>query len=201
MLKVYQENPHHRVIQKTVEVLKKGGIIIYPTDTTYGLGADINNKKAIERILQLKHESKFKALSFICSEFSELTDYVQIDNHAFKLMKRCLPGPFTFVLPAKRLVPKLMLSKQKTAGIRVPDDAFCKQLVQELGHPIVSTSLPSPEGEILNDPHEIFDLYHKRVDLIIEAGFLDSEPSTVVDLTEGDPIILREGKGDVNKLY
>jgi tRNA threonylcarbamoyl adenosine modification protein (Sua5/YciO/YrdC/YwlC family) len=199
--KIYQENPQPRVINKAAEVLRNGGVIIYPTDTTYGLGADIMNKKAIERILQIKHASKFKALSFICDDFKHIHEYVHISNFAFKTMKRCLPGPFTFVLEATKVVPKLMLHNRKTAGIRVPNDPFCIALIKELGHPIVSTSLPVEEGEILNDPDEIISRFDNLVDLIVEAGFIYNEPSTVVDLQNDEINILREGSGDIQLLY
>lgn len=198
---VFRENPHARVINQTVDVLERGGIIIYPTDTTYGIGADINNKKAIEKILHIKRETKFKALSFICWDFAHLTDYVKISNFAFKIMKRCLPGPYTFILDAKKLVPKLMLSKQKTAGIRLPDDEFCKKVIEKLGHPIVSTSIPEIDGINMNNPEEFYGYFSNQVDLIIDAGFIESEPSTVVSLTGDELEILREGKGDLEKLY
>jgi tRNA threonylcarbamoyl adenosine modification protein (Sua5/YciO/YrdC/YwlC family) len=199
--KIYQENPQPRIISKVAEALKKGAVIVYPTDTTYGIGADINNKKAIERILQIKHASKFKALSFICDDFKNIHEYVHVSNFAFKVMKRCLPGHFTFVLEATKLVPKLMLHSRKTAGIRVPEDEFCMALVNELGNPIVSTSLPSDEGEILNDPDEIISRFDKHVDIIVEAGFVYNAPSTVVDLQNDEIEIIREGSGDISLLY
>lgn len=199
--KIYQENPQPRVINKVVDALKKGAVIVYPTDTTYGLGADIMNKKAIERILQIKHESKFKALSFICDDFKKIHEYVHVSNFAFKVMKRCLPGHYTFVLEATKVVPKLMLHNRKTAGIRVPSDEFCTSLVKELGNPIVSTSLPAAEGEILNDPDEIIQRFDKHVDVIVEAGFVYNDPSTVVDLQDDEINILREGSGEISLLY
>jgi tRNA threonylcarbamoyl adenosine modification protein (Sua5/YciO/YrdC/YwlC family) len=201
IFKIYQENPHQRVIKKTAEVLRNGGIIIYPTDTTYGIGADIYNQKAIKRILQLKNETKFKALSFICDSFNNMHQYVKISNFAFKIMKRCLPGPYTFILEATKLVPKLMLFNKHTAGIRVPDDEFCRQLIHELGNPIVSTSLPNSDDYNMNDPEEIITKFDKHVDLIIEAGYIASAPSTVVDLQNDEITILREGSGDLSRLY
>jgi tRNA threonylcarbamoyl adenosine modification protein (Sua5/YciO/YrdC/YwlC family) len=201
MLSIHRENPQQRIIDKAVEVLRKGGLIIYPTDTVYGLGADINNKQAIERILLLKQSSKNKMLSFICDDFKHMHEYVVIDNHAFKIMKRCLPGHFTFILEATKLVPKLMLTKQKTAGIRLPDDAFCQLLVKTLGNPIVSTSLPIEGDHILNDPYEINEIFGNRVDLIIDGGILEIMPSTIVDLQNNDIKIVREGSGDLTKLY
>lgn len=201
MLRLYPQNPHPRVIQQTLKVLLSGGVIIYPTDTTYGIGADISNKKAIEKILRIKHVSKFKALSFMLDDFKNIHKYVKVSDFAFKVMKRCLPGQYTFILEATKLVPKLMLFNRKTAGIRVPDDEFCRELVRQLGHPIVSTSLPSPEGEILNDPEVIRDRFEKQVDLIVEAGHIFTAPSTVVDLQNDEIEIIREGSGDINRLY
>lgn len=201
IFKIYQENPQDRVIKKAVSVLKNGGVIIYPTDTTYGLGADIYNKKGIERILQIKGESKSKFLSFICDDFKNLHQYVHISNFAYKVLKRALPGRYTFILEATKLVPKLMIHNKKTAGIRVPDDEFCQRLVAELGHPIVSTSLPVEQGYFVYEPEDIIERFEKRVDLIIESGPLYEQPSTVVDLTDSEIVIIREGSGDIDRLY
>jgi tRNA threonylcarbamoyl adenosine modification protein (Sua5/YciO/YrdC/YwlC family) len=200
-IRVFQKNPHKRVVDQALKVIQKGGIIIYPTDTVYGIGADIYNKKAIERIIRLKKETKFKALSLICSSFSQLTEFVKISNQSFKIMKHCLPGPYTFILEARKMVPKLMLSRQKTAGIRLPEDQFSHMLVNELGHPIISTSLPSVNGEVIIDPDNIELYFGKHVDLIVDAGFLGNEASSVISLVEDEIKIIREGKGNIDRIF
>jgi tRNA threonylcarbamoyl adenosine modification protein (Sua5/YciO/YrdC/YwlC family) len=200
-IKVYPQHPHVRAINKAVDILKNDGVIIYPTDTIYGLGASIKSKKAIERIYNIKKISNHKLLSFICSDFQNVSQYAYISNIAFKIMKRCLPGPFTFILPATRLVPKILFQKRPTVGVRIPDSILCQTLVKELGLPIISTSVPAGADEILNDPLEIDKRYSSKIDLLLENGILVSEPSTIVDLTTEDPVIIRKGKGDISLLY
>ena len=197
---IYMHDPNHRVINETVKVLSNGGIVCYPTDTIYGLGIDLSQKKAINKVSKLKKKSKLP-LSFICHDFSMISEYAQVSNHAFKIMKRCLPGAFTFVLPATRKVPDLMIHRQHTVGIRLPDCKFCVEVVEQLGHPVLSTSIPAEEDEILNDVYEINLRYGNQIDLIIDGGRLFAEPSTVVSLMNGDIEVLREGKGDVSRLY
>lgn len=203
LIKIYEENISPRVIQKAVDVLKKGGLIIYPTDTVYGLGCDITNTKALQRIAQIKGVKLEKAnFSFICKDLSNLSDYVkQINSSTFKLLKRALPGAYTFVLPGSKTLPNAFKNK-KTVGIRVPNNAIAIELVKLLGNPIVSTSIHD-EDEVLEyttDPELIFEKWQSRVDLVIDAGYGDNHASTVIDLTGDEPVVLREGKGSLDVL-
>jgi tRNA threonylcarbamoyl adenosine modification protein (Sua5/YciO/YrdC/YwlC family) len=199
LLKIYPENPNPKYIRMVVECLLDGGIIIYPTDTVYGLGCDIFKLKAIERIAQIKGIKAEKAnFSFICNDLSQLADYSKpIPNPIFKLMKSNLPGPFTFILNASNNVPKLIQSKKKTVGIRIPDNSIPLEIVRELGNPIMSTSIHDDDEiiEYTTDPELIYEKYNKLVDIVIDGGYGDNEPSTVVDCTVDVPIIIREGKG------
>ena len=198
ILEINPQNPQKRLVRRAVEVLSNGGIIAYPTDTYYGIGCDILNKKAIARVYQLKRRSKHKPFSFICSDLKNISQYAQITNYAYKTMKRLLPGPYTFILKGSRLVPKIMLTKRKTAGIRVPDHAICLAMVQELGHPILSTSATDPDGVILESLVEIEERLGHALDLIISGGPVPSLPSSVVSLIDDAPEIIREGQGEVN---
>ena len=196
-LVVHPEQPQTRHISRIGNQLQSGGLIVYPTDTMYGLGCDIFNKKAIDRIYQAKQRSHTKPLSFVCADLTDLAQYARnISNTTYRLMKRLLPGPYTFILEASRQVPKFMMSNRKTVGIRVPDNEICLAIVRELGRPIVSTSVTQHDDEILNDPEIIEARFGKVVDVIVDGGILVSEPSTVVDLTGEEPVVLREGKGD-----
>ncbi len=199
LLKIYPENPNERHIRMVVECLMDGGIIIYPTDTIYGLGCDIFKSKAIERIAQIKGIKAEKAnFSFVCNDLSQLSDYTKpIPNNIFKLMKSNLPGAFTFILNANSSVPKLIQSKKKTVGIRIPDNNIPLEIVKELGHPIMSTSIHDDDKiiEYTTDPELIYEKYNKLVDIVIDGGYGDNEPSTVVDCTSYEPEIIREGKG------
>ncbi len=197
---IYMHNPDVRVIDEAVRVLSKGGIICYPTDTIYGLGVNLADKKAIKKVAAIKGKPGLP-LSFICSDFSMVSDYALLSNHAFKIMKRVLPGAFTFVLPATKKVPDLMLYRQHTVGIRMPDCELCLEMVRKLGHPVLSTSVPAEEDEVLNDVHEIDIRYGNQLDLLIDGGHLYSEPSTIVSLIDNEIEILREGKGDISLLY
>ncbi len=199
LVKINPLNPQPRHIDRAVAILQDGGIIIYPTDTFYGIGCDIFNKKAIERIYQLKKRPKDKPFSFICSSLTDIAQYAQVGNYAYKTMKRLLPGPYTFLLEGSRLVPKIMLTKRRVVGIRVPDHQIALAIVAKLGHPIVSTSATTPEGEVLTDPELIQERLGKEVDLVIDAGPLGFEPSSVVSLIEDTPEIVRKGKGDVSE--
>lgn len=199
LLKIYPENPNSKHIRMVVECLLDGGIIIYPTDTIYGLGCDIFKSKAIERIAQLKGIKAEKAnFSFICNDLSQLSDYSKpIPNDVFKLMKSNLPGPFTFILNASNNVPKLIQSKKKTVGIRIPDNNIPIEIVKQLGNPIMSTSIHDSDKiiEYTTDPELIYERFSKLVDIVIDGGYGDNEPSTVVDCTNVEPVITREGKG------
>ena len=198
ILKINPHNPQKRLIRRAVEILLNGGVIAYPTDTYYGIGCDIFNKNAIARVYQLKRRPKHKPFSFICSDFKNISQYAQVTNYAFKTMKRLLPGPYTFILQGSRLVPKIMLTKRKTAGIRVPDNAICLAMVQELGHPVLSTSATGPDGIILESLIEIEERLGHALDLVIDGGPVPSKPSSVVSLIDDSPEIIREGQGDVS---
>ena len=187
-----------RYIKRAAEVLRDGGIIVYPTDTTYGLGCDITNKEAIERIRRIKGRSPKKPMSFVCADLSNISVYAQVSNFAYRVLKRSLPGAYTFVLPATRETPRVLQTKQKTVGLRVPDHPVPLALVQELGNPILSTSANYSEQEVLTDPQQLEDTLGKSVDLILECGQLPILPSSIISLI-GDQIeILREGKGDLD---
>lgn len=197
LLKINPQNPQERLILRVAEVLKKGGIIAYPTDTFYGIGCDIMNKKAIEKIYQLRQRDKKKPFSFICSSLKNISHYAKVTNYAYKTMRRLLPGPYTFVLEGSKLVPKIMLTRRKTAGIRVPDHPICLAMVEELGHPILSTSAKTPDGETFEDPSLIFDYFKNRIDVVIDGGPVTGRPSSVVSLIDDAPEIIRRGMGDV----
>lgn len=205
LVKIYPENPNPREIQLIVECLKDGGIIIYPTDTIYGIGCDIFKPKSIERIVDIIGNKKKKSsLSFICSDLSHLSDFTKpINNQVFKAMKKTLPGPYTFILEANNNVPKILQSKKKTVGIRIPNNNIILEIVAVLGHPILSTSVKDDDEiiEYTTDPELIYEKYRDQVDIVIDGGFGDNVPSTVVDCTTGDLEIIREGKGDVDLLF
>jgi tRNA threonylcarbamoyl adenosine modification protein (Sua5/YciO/YrdC/YwlC family) len=198
LIKVNPNNPQPRLIQRAVDILTKGGIVVYPTDTNYGIGCDILNKKAIERIYQLKQRDKSKPFSFICSELKNISHYAKVSNYAYKTMKRLLPGPYTFILEGSKLVPRIMLTKRKTAGIRVPDHKICLELVKGLGNPIITTSATMPDGSILNDASLVHDMLGNRVDLVIDGDLVPGKPSSVISLIDDRPEVLRKGMGDVS---
>jgi tRNA threonylcarbamoyl adenosine modification protein (Sua5/YciO/YrdC/YwlC family) len=201
LIKIYPENPNDREIQKVVDILNNGGVIIYPTDTVYGIGCDINNPKAVNRVAKIRGINLEKAnFSFICFDLSHIADYTKnVPNDVFKLMKRNLPGPFTFVLEANNNVPKIFKARKKTIGIRVPNNNIIRTLVKQLGNPILSTSIHD-EDEILEystDPELIHEKYEWLVDAVIDGGYGDNEPSTVVDCSADGYEILRQGKGEL----
>ena len=198
LININQQNPQPRLIHKVVEILKKGGIVVYPTDTYYGIGCDIMNKKAIERIYQLKQRSKSKPFSFICSGLKNISHYAKVSNYAYKTMKRLLPGPYTFILEGSKLVPKIMLTKRKTAGIRVPDNSICLPLVTELENPLLTTSATMPDGTVFHDASLIHDFYGNRVDAVIDGSIVPGQPSSVISLIHDIPEVIRKGMGDVS---
>ncbi|OQD43280.1 threonylcarbamoyl-AMP synthase [Croceivirga radicis] len=202
-IKLYNDNPDPRKIAKIVNVLRKGGLIIYPTDTVYGLGCDITNSRALEKIARIKGVKLAKAnWSFICPDLSNLSDYVkQIDTSTFKILKRALPGPYTFILPGSNNLPK-DFKKKKTVGIRVPDNTIAKTIVTELGNPIVSTSIRDDDDilEYTTDPELILEKWNNLVDIVIDGGYGDNIASTIIDLSEGEPVVIREGKGNLDIL-
>lgn len=199
---VHQVNPQKKHIARAVEVLRSGGVIIYPTDTVYGIGCSLLETRAIERIYALKRQNAGKPFSFLCSDLSHISDYAKVSNPAFRLMKSLIPGPYTFILPASRLkqLPKSLISKRKTVGIRVPANTICQTLIRELGHPILSAGLTDEEGNIINDPDDIRELYENRVELILNGGPGGQHLSTILDLTEEVPVVVRAGAGDVSML-
>ncbi len=201
LIKIYPENPNPKEIQTVVKTLRNGGIVIYPTDTVYGVGCDINNGKAVERIARLMNINlKKDHLSFICYDLSHISDYTKtIDNNTFKVMKRNLPGPFTFILDANTNVPKLFKNNKKTVGIRVPDNNIIRELIKELGNPILSTSVYDEDDiiEYTTDPELIYEKFQNQVDIVIDGGYGDNTPSTIVNCTNGDFEIIRQGKGEL----
>lgn len=203
IIKVYDKNPNPKAIEKIVKILKKGGLIIYPTDTVYGLGCDIKNNKALEKIARIKGVKPDKAnFSFVCHDLSNLSDYVkQIDQPTFKLLKRALPGPYTFILEGNNNLPKVF-KKKKTVGIRVPDNTIARTIVAALGNPIVSTSIKDDDEviEYTTDPELIFEKWQNKVDLVVDGGYGDNQASTVIDLTKSEVEIIRKGKGNIEKI-
>ncbi|MCF6295336.1 MAG: threonylcarbamoyl-AMP synthase [Flavobacteriaceae bacterium] len=202
-IKIYEENPNPKEINRVVNILKRGGLIIYPTDTVYGLGCDITNTKALERIARIKNVKLEKAnFSFVCHDLSNLSDYVKnIDTSTFKILKRALPGPYTFILPGSKTLPKAF-KKKKTVGIRIPNNTIALDIVRELGNPIVSTSIYDEDEviEYTTDPELILEKWNNLVDLVIDGGFGGNEPSTIIDFSEGEPFVVREGKGSLEIL-
>jgi tRNA threonylcarbamoyl adenosine modification protein (Sua5/YciO/YrdC/YwlC family) len=202
-IRIYEENPNPKEINKVVNILKRGGLIIYPTDTVYGLGCDINNIKALERVAQIKQVKLEKSnFSFICHDLSNLSDYVkQIDTTTFKILKRALPGPYTFILPGSKSLPN-PFKRKKTVGIRVPNNNIAREIVKKLGNPIISTSIRDEDEviEYTTDPELILEKWGNIVDVVIDGGYGDNAPSTVIDLSEEEPLIVREGKGVLDVL-
>nr|WP_314834506.1 L-threonylcarbamoyladenylate synthase [uncultured Flavobacterium sp.] len=202
-IKIYEDKPNEAAIAKVVKVLKDGGLVIYPTDTVYGLGCDITNTKALERIAKIKGVKLDKAnFSFICHDLSNLSDYVkQIDTAIFKILKRALPGPYTFILPGNNNLPK-EFKKKTTVGIRVPDNSIALEIVRQLGNPIVSTSIRDEDDviEYTTDPELIFEKWQNQVDMVIDGGYGDNMGSTIIDLSGDEPIVIREGKGTLEIL-
>jgi tRNA threonylcarbamoyl adenosine modification protein (Sua5/YciO/YrdC/YwlC family) len=199
LLRINPQNPQKRLINKVVEVLQEGGVIAYPTDTIYGFGCDIFSKKAIHRIYQIKKRQTSKPFSFICSDLKHISEYAQVTNYAYKTMRRLLPGPYTFILPGSKLVPKIMLTKRKTVGIRVPQNNICLAIVQALGHPIISTSVGLSGQEVLSDPLQIEETFGSQIELTIDGGSLVNQPSSIVSLLDDQPEVIRVGQGDVSQ--
>lgn len=203
LISINPDNPQSRSIKQIADKLRSGAIICYPTDTVYGIGCDIFNQKAIKRIFQIKKRPVHKPFSFMCSSLKDVSDYGYVSNVAYRIMRKALPGPFTFVLPATKIVPKIMITKQKTVGIRVPQNNICLALIEALGHPIVTTSaIPDDEEESpLSEAYEFDELLGNRVDLVIDGGMVYPNPSTVVDFSTEEPEIIRLGKGDISQFY
>lgn len=198
MLSIHSQNPQMRLIRKAADVLRDGGVIIYPTDTVYGLGCGLSNKRGIEKIYEIKRRNKKRPLSFVCSDLKHISQYALVTDYAYKTMKRFLPGPYTFILEASRLVPKIILPKRPTTGIRVPANEICLALIRELGQPIISTSVQTQDGEDLGDPAIINEHFGRIVEMIIDGGIIVPEPSSVISLVDDTIEVLRTGKGDVS---
>jgi len=198
LLAIHPEHPQARLISQVVSCLRDGGVIAYPTDTTYGIGCSIFNKKGIERIYRMKQREHRKPFSFICPNLSEVARFARVSNTAFKILKRYLPGPYTFVLEATRDVPDLLLTRQKTVGIRIPDNRICLEIVRLLGNPIVTTSANLSGEEPTGSPTEIEDRFGKQLDMVVDGGDLTKEVSSVVNLVGDTPEILRAGMGDLS---
>lgn len=200
LLKIYPENPEMSKISQIVKVLQEGGLVIYPTDTIYGLGCDIHNQKAVEKLCRLKNLNPKKLnLAFICYDLSHISEYAKVSTQVFKVMKKALPGPFTFILPASSKVPKILNSNKKTVGIRIPDNSIPRSIVQQLGNPIITTSIKD-EDEIIEystDPELIYEKFKNLVDVVIDGGYGNNVPSTVVNCIEENFEVVREGIGDI----
>lgn len=198
ILSINPDNPQPRNIQRVVDCLQQGGIIIYPTDTIYGLGCDIFNRKGIKKILQIKQRDNRKPFSFICSDLAEVANYAQVSNFAFKIMKRHFPGPYTFVLEASKVVPDSVCTKQKTVGVRIPDNSICQAIVRELGHPLITTSANISGEETLQDPLLIEENIGRLVDIIVDGGISLGDASSVISLLDDKIEVLRQGIGDTD---
>jgi tRNA threonylcarbamoyl adenosine modification protein (Sua5/YciO/YrdC/YwlC family) len=197
-LSINPENPQPRLIRQVVECLQQGGVIVYPTDTTYGIGCDIFNRKGVKKIFQIKQRDSRKPFSFICSDLAEISNYAQVSNFAFKIMKRHLPGAYTFVLEATKIVPASLSTKQKTVGVRMPKNAICQAIIKELGHPLVTTSANISGEDTPQDPRDIDEKMGRLVDLIIAGGISMDEASTVISLLNDQIEILRQGSGNTS---
>ncbi len=200
IVEIDPQHPQPRLIERAVQALSSGGLVAFPTDTYYGIGCDLFDKRALERIYQLKQLPKTHELSFICLDLAEVARYAVVDNAAYRVLRRKTPGPFTFILPATRLVPDLALRRQKTVGIRVPDSPIALALVRQLAHPLISTSAATPGGEVLIDAKDIKEQLGHGLDLVLDGGYKANEPSSVIDLTGPEPVVVRQGKGDTSDL-
>lgn len=198
MLYINTDNPQQRLIDKAVECMRQGGVIAYPTDTMYGIGCDIYNQKAVKRIYQIKNRDKKKPFSFICCDLKNVSQYCLLSNPSYRLMKKCLPGPYTFVLQSMKIVPKIMMTKQKTVGIRVPENEICRKLVETLGNPILTTSAIIDGNEAPSEAYEVEEILGKQLDVIIDGGTIYPSPSSVISLINDEVQILREGQGDTS---
>ena len=198
LIAINPDNPQQRLIAQVADILRSGGVIAYPTDTTYGIGCSIFNKKGIEKIYQIKQREKKKPFSFICSSQAEVAKYAKVSNYSYKLMKRFLPGPYTFVMDATNIVPDLLLTKQKTVGIRMPDNLICAAIVSSLGAPLVTTSANFSGEEPIGDPRDIFNSLKNQLDVVVDGGLLSPDVSSVISLLQDRPTVLRKGVGDVS---
>jgi tRNA threonylcarbamoyl adenosine modification protein (Sua5/YciO/YrdC/YwlC family) len=197
---VYLEHPQQRLIKRAVDFLKQGSVLVYPTDTVYGLGGDVMNRNVYDRILKIKAATSHKLLTLICPNLNDIANWAVVPDHAYKIMRRVIPGPYTFILRATKQVPKILLQKRKTIGVRFPNSPVVQSLLEHLGGPIISSSVP-PLDDYFTDPEEIAKRFPNDIDLILDAGVMFNQPSTVVDFSSDEPEIIREGAGDINALY
>lgn len=198
LVSINSQNPQVRHVNRVVECLRQGGVIAYPTDTIYGIGCDIFNRKGVRKIYQIKQRDPKKPFSFICADLSDVSNYAQVSNFAYKIMRRHLPGPYTFVLEATRAVPDLLTTRQKTVGIRIPDNEIALSIVRELGHPLVTTSVNISGADVMNDPLEIDSHLGRGLDMVVDGGIVTGDPSTVISLIDDRVELLREGCGDIS---
>lgn len=194
-IQIHPDNPQGRFIGSAIDSLTSGGLLVYPTDSVYGLGCDLVNKNAVEKIYRIKGNDKRKLLSFICRDLKNISEYAYVSNAAYKVMRHLLPGPYTFILNATKQVPKILLEKRATVGIRVPDNAVCQALLTEFGRPIISTSACLPDQEYLSDTEEIASTFEHLADIFLDSGSGGMELSTIIDFTQGEPVVIRQGKG------
>ncbi len=197
ILQINPTHPQPRHVARVAEILRSDGVIIYPTDTVYGLGCDINSRKALEKVRRIKKMDNKRHITFVFADLKQIADYAQVTDNAYRILRRFLPGPYTFVLRATKLVPRIVLTKRNEVGIRIPDNEVARALVDEMGNPILSSSVRMPDEQLLDDPREIDKIYKGRVDLVIDGGTFLPEPSSIVSLLDDTPTVLREGKGDV----
>jgi tRNA threonylcarbamoyl adenosine modification protein (Sua5/YciO/YrdC/YwlC family) len=197
ILQINPVHPQPRHIARVAEVLRADGVIAYPTDTVYGLGCDIRSKKALDRVRRIKRIDNKRHLSFVFADLKTISQYAQVSDNDYKILRRYLPGPYTFVLKATRLVPRIVLTKRNEVGIRIPDNRICQALVAELGNPILSSSVRMPDEQLLDDPRAIDNMYKGQVDLVVDGGVFLPEPSSIISLLEDEPNVIRVGKGDV----
>lgn len=196
-IRIHPENPQARLLGPAIDSLRGGGLVVYPTDSVYGLGCDLHDKNAVEKIYRIKGNDKRKILSFICRDLKNIAEYAYVPNEAYKVMRHLLPGPYTFLLGATRQVPRILLEKRKTVGIRVPDHPVCRALLDGLGHPVISTSASLPGGSYLSDPDEIETAFGHLVDVFLDTGPGGLEPSTIIDFTGDRPVMVRQGLGKI----
>ena len=200
-LELHPDNPQERYIKKAIDVLKKGGVIIYPTDTVYSLGCDIFNHNAVKKVYEIKNEAETKLFSFIAPDLKNIAKYAKVSDSAYKTIRRLAPGPYTFVLPASKDIPKKLWTKRKTVGIRIPDNEITEMLTRGLGNPIISTSATTRRGQVLSNPEEIRAIFDYSVDLMLSFGEQNNQPSSIIDFSTDPPEILREGSGDLSMFY
>ena len=198
ILQINPEHPQPRRIEQAANILRSGGVIAYPTDTVYGLGCDINSKKALEKVRRIKKMDNKRHLTFIFPDLKQISKYAQVSDNEYRILRRLLPGPYTFVLKATKLVPRIVLTKRNEVGIRIPDNRICVALLEEMGNPILSSSVRLPDDQLVSDPKEIDRSYKGQVDLVVDGGVFYPEPSSIVSLIDDEPEVLRVGKGDVS---